>query len=82
MFLADGWKGSEFNVIGDGGGSQANFNVGTALTVEIDLTDGTTGAPVCQANDGTTGETNNLNLKRCTASGGGVPSVVFKEVLR
>ena len=70
MFLAQGWNGSEFNIIGDGGGSQAVFNAGAALTVEIDLTDGTSDAPTCKANDGTTGETNNLNLKKCKATGG------------
>ena len=32
------------------------------MTVQIDLADGTTAKPVCKANDGTTSETNNLNL--------------------
>jgi hypothetical protein len=82
MYLSEGWTGSEFNIIGNGGGSQADFNAGTALTVEIDLTDGTTDIPTCQANDGTTGETNNLNLKKCTATGGPVPRVRFKESLK
>ncbi len=82
MYLSNGWTGSEFNIIGDGGGSQADFNAGTALTVEIDLTDGTTDVPTCKAHDGTTGETNNLNLKTCTATGGTVPRVEFKESLK
>jgi hypothetical protein len=82
MYLSQGWTGSEFNIIGDGGGSQAVFNAGTALTVEIDLTDGTTGAPTCQPHDGTTGETNNLNLKKCNATGGTVPQVKFHESLK
>jgi len=56
--LANGWTESEVNVIGDG--SRANFNAGTKLTVRIDLADGSTAKPVCKANDGTTGETNNL----------------------
>ncbi|MGB8909603.1 MAG: hypothetical protein WCC84_12740 [Candidatus Cybelea sp.] len=81
MYLSEGWTGSEFNIIGDGGGSQANFNAGTALTVQIDLTDGTTAVPTCEAHDGTTGETNNLNLKTCTPRGGAVPRVRFKESL-
>jgi hypothetical protein len=80
--LATDWHASEFNVFGVGGGSEATFNPGTSLTVRIDLTDGTTDAPVCQPHDGGTGETNNLNLKKCTASGGAVPSVQFKEVLK
>ncbi|HET6274487.1 MAG TPA: hypothetical protein VFE16_00945 [Candidatus Cybelea sp.] len=81
MYLSAGWTGSEFNIIGDGGGSQADFNAGTALTVQIDLTDGTKAVPTCQAHDGTTGETNNLNLKTCKARGGSVPRVRFKESL-
>jgi hypothetical protein len=82
MYLSQGWTGSEFNIIGDGGGSQANFNTGAALTVEIALTDGTTHKPTCQANGGTTGETNNLNLKKCKAKGGTVPRIRFKESLK
>lgn len=82
MFLSAGWTGSEFNIIGDGGGSEAVFNAGTALTVQIDLTDGTDAVPTCKAHDGTTGETNNLNLKKCTARGGAVPRVKFHESRR
>jgi hypothetical protein len=84
MFLAAGWTASEFNVIGDGGGSQANFNAGAKLAVRMDLTDGTNAAPTCQANDGTTGETNNLNLGACTAKPGRglvLPHVQFVESL-
>jgi hypothetical protein len=79
--LADGWTASEFNVIGDGNGSQAVFNAGTKLTVQIDLIDGQTTAPTCQSNDGTTGETNNLNLGKCTTAGGLTPSISFTESL-
>lgn len=82
MYLSAGWTGSEFNIIGDGGGSEADFNAGAALTVEIDLTDGTTAIPTCKAHDGTTGETNNLNLKTCKATGGAVPRIKFKEALK
>jgi hypothetical protein len=82
MYLATGWTGSEFNVIGDGGGSEAVFNAGAALTVEIDVTDGTTAAPTCKADDGTTGETNNLTLGACKVKGGAVPKISFKESLK
>lgn len=82
MYLSAGWTGSEFNIIGDGGGSEAVFNVGTALTVQIKLTDGTTSAPTCQSHDGTTGETNNLNLGACKVRAGTVPRVRFKESLK
>ena len=77
--LAGFWNASEYNVIGDGGGSQAKFNAGTSITVNIALMDGGSAAPVCQADDGTTGETNNLNLGKCKASRGASPSVSFKE---
>ncbi|MBV9991824.1 MAG: hypothetical protein JOZ72_11070 [Alphaproteobacteria bacterium] len=79
VFLATGWHGSEFNVIGDGGGSSANFNAGTKLAVRIDLNDGTTKKPGCNANSGTTGETNNLNLGPCLARGGATPFVRLTE---
>jgi hypothetical protein len=82
VYLADYWQGIEFNVVGPGGGSEAVFNTGTKITVGIAETDGTSTAPDCVANDGTTGETNNLNLVgKCTATGGSTPSVSFKETL-
>src|SRR5262249_35211188 len=63
--LSGAWNGAEFNVIGDGGGSEAVFNHGSSITVEITATSGSTAAPKCIANDGTTGETNNLKLGTC-----------------
>lgn len=77
--LATAWKQSEFNVVGDGGGSQAKFNKGSSIEVQIQLNDSATAAPVCKANDGTTGETNNLTLKSCKAAGGKTPAVTFTE---
>jgi hypothetical protein len=79
VYLATAWTGSEFNIIGDGGGSEAVFNSGSSITVKIALTDGSTAAPTCEADDGTTGETNNLNLKNCTVAGGSTPSISFVE---
>lgn len=81
VYLADYWQGNEYNVVGNGGGSEAVFNAGTTIKVKIAATDGTTTAPNCQANDGTTGETNNLNLGTCKATAGSTPSVTFKESL-
>jgi hypothetical protein len=77
--LAKYWNAAEYNVIGDGGGSQATFGKNTSITVKIALTDGLTTAPVCKPNDGTTGETNNLTLGSCTTSGGSTPSISFTE---
>jgi hypothetical protein len=82
MFLGNGWTESEFNIIGDGGGSAATFSAGTKLTVKIDVTNGSKAAPVCQANDGTTGETNNLTLGKCKVKAGKkkkLPFVQFTE---
>ena len=62
------WDKAEFNVVGNGGGSRADFNSGSSITVSLFLSDGSTSAPTCVANDGTTGETNNLKLGTCAAS--------------
>ncbi len=77
--LATAWNESEFNIIGDGGGSSAKFNAGSSLTVRIATTDGTRNAPACASNAGTTGETNNLTLGSCTGSGGLKPGITFTE---
>jgi hypothetical protein len=79
VHLADGWTQSEYNVIGDGGGSQSVFNKGSAITVHIALVDGIRTAPTCATNAGTTGETNNLNLGACTTAAGAQPSISFVE---
>lgn len=77
--IASVWRQSEFNVVGNAGGSRADFNSGSSVTVKIALTDGSSAAPTCVAGAGSTGETNNLNLGPCTASGGSTPSVQFTE---
>jgi hypothetical protein len=73
------WQESEFNVVGDAGGSRADFNKPVSITVKIALTDGSTAAPKCVAKSGTTGETNNLNLGKCTATKGSSPYIEFPE---
>ena len=77
--IASVWRQSEFNVVGNAGGSRAQFNSGSSVTVKIALTDGSTSAPQCVADAGSTGETNNLNLGSCTTAGGTNPSVQFTE---
>jgi hypothetical protein len=78
--LATDWQASEFNVIGDGGGSNAVFNKGSSITVNIEVTDGSKKKPSCGGRHaGTTGETNNLILGPCTASAGSTPSIEFTE---
>jgi hypothetical protein len=73
------WKESEFNVVGDAGGSRANFNKGASITVKVALTDGSTAAPTCVADAGSTGETNNLNLGSCAGTSGSTPYIEFTE---
>ncbi len=78
--IASVWNQVEYNIVGDAGGSQAAFNTsGVSIKVNIAATDGSTTAPTCEANTGSTGETNNLTLGSCTASGGSTPSVSFTE---
>jgi hypothetical protein len=73
------WNESEFNVVGDAGGSRADFNAGSSVTVKVALTDGSTTAPTCVKNGGSTGETNNLDLGTCSKAGGSSPSIEFTE---
>jgi hypothetical protein len=73
------WTESEFNVIGNAGGSRAVFNKGSTIYVHVAVSDGSSSTPTCVANGGTTGETNNLNLGACTAKSGTMPSIKFKE---
>jgi hypothetical protein len=76
--LAQGWNTAEYNIFGDGGGSEAVFNAGTTIDIRVQLKDGSTSAPICE-NDGFTLETNNLGLNKCKAMGGKKPSISFSE---
>jgi hypothetical protein len=80
--ISSAWTQAEFNVFGNAGGSEAKFNTGVSLTAKVALTDGSTSAPTCVSpsnDDGTTGETNNLTLGSCTATGGSTPFIQFVE---
>ena len=76
--LAGNWNTAEYNLFGDGGGSEAVFNAGTTIKVKVQLDDGSTNAPTC-ITDGFTLESNNLGLNRCKAAGGKKPSITFSE---
>ncbi len=78
--IASVWNQSEFNIVGNGNGSQANLNMGSVITVNVAALYGSTAAPTC-APGGTTAETNNLNLLPCTATGGATPNIQFIESL-
>ena len=77
--LASAWDQTEFNVVGNAGGSEAVFNSGSSITVNLAVSDGSTATPSCASNAGSTGESNNLNLGSCTATGGSSPSIKFTE---
>lgn len=80
--ISSGWNLAEFNVVGNAGGSRADFNKGSSVTVKLAVADGTTAAPTCiptSSRKGTTGETNNLNAGACTATGGASPAIQFTE---
>jgi hypothetical protein len=71
--IATVWTQAEFNVVGDNESSQAQFNPWSSIPVTLVLTDGSNSAPTCvppQDFEGTTGETNNLNLGTCYAGVG------------
>ncbi len=89
--LGSAWTDSEFNIFGDGGGTQASFNAGTTIVVRTSVDDGTQNAPACVA-ESFTAESNNLNtvatppatpgltvINPCNATGGAAPAIVFTE---
>jgi len=76
--LAPAWTESEFNIFGGCCGSEAVFNKGTIIRVRVQVTNGTTNAPICESN-GLTLEYNNLHLHACTAAGGTNPNIEFNE---
>lgn len=70
LYMSTVWDKTEFNILGDGADSRADFNLGTSITATLDLFDWTQSAPTCllpSAGAGTTGETNNLNAGSCKA---------------
>ena len=81
--MSSGWTQAEYNVVGNAGGSQAQFNAGSTVAVKLAVTDGSTAAPTCiapSARAGTTGETNNLTLgSTCATGSGATPYIQFTE---
>lgn len=82
--LAPSWNSAEFNVVGDGCGSQAVFNSGATIGVKLAITNGTSNSPICQTGaqfSGYTGESNNLNLVPSSGCpfGGTSPALQFVQ---
>jgi len=63
--LYNNWSDTEFGIFGFQGNSQANFNSGVTLGVKVDNNAGSVSCGTLAL----TGETNNLNLGSCVASG-------------
>lgn len=76
---AGNWTQAEFNIVGDAGSGQANFNSGAAMNLRTRIFYGGNAPPNCQAG-GTTGETNNLDFGPAapgqTQPG---PAVIFQQ---
>lgn len=81
LYASDGWTQAEFNVFGDGGGSQATFSSGTLISVETLVTNGATTSAPTYTETGTTGETNNLTLGSlvCPVADPNGPYIWFQE---
>jgi hypothetical protein len=80
LHLATVWSKAEFNVVGNAGLSRADFNFGASLYVLLQVADGSSKAPHCLSNAGTTGESNNLVLGTCvTGTVDGNPAIEFIE---
>ena len=83
LTLAGSWGGAsaggtEFNIVGDTGGSQTNLNPGSLISVRLtNNASSPQAAPTCQTSGGTTAETNNLNLDNFCATNN--QSIVFTE---
>lgn len=79
--LGPNWQAAEFNVFGYCCSAQANFKNPTYINVSLAVDDGTSNAPMCFADQGTTGETNSLTILRtsCCPHGGASPELTFAE---
>jgi hypothetical protein len=84
LSLYQSWTQAEFNVFGDCCSTETSFTSPAVLVVKTSIDDGSTNAPSCVANDGTTGETNNLTFAPsgtpvCCPYGGASPAIEFVE---
>lgn len=79
--LTGGWRFSEFNVFGDFNGTQAVFNSGSSIVVRTAVNSGAPAIPPTCAQQGFTGESNNLTLVSAPAMTPDVnwPSIIFTE---
>jgi hypothetical protein len=79
--LGSQWQQAEFNVFGDGGGSQVSFNSGANLRVRTEVLSGTNAGPGCALRS-FTAESSNLTLSNTPPGSPAptpAPSLVFDQ---
>jgi hypothetical protein len=77
--ISAGWTQAEFEIVGDAGGGQANFNAGAAYVSRTKIFYGGTAPPNCVVG-AFTGETNNLNFATpAPAPSAPGPALIFSE---
>lgn len=59
--LAEGWTQAEFNIFGNGGSGEAEFNAGSSMKVRLEINEYSGGTLSCEI-AGYTAETNSLDL--------------------
>lgn len=80
--LATHWNTAEFNVFGDGGGTEAYFGAKSTLEAQTSVTDGSSAAPAC-VDEGFTAEKNNLSFTTTPALGTQAsPTIAFLQTDR
>ncbi len=82
LSLASYWTGFSYNIVGDGGGSEVDFNPGASFVVRLSIGDGSTYPPSCLDRfGGDTGESNNLYLQPAsgTTRSSTQPALVYTE---
>jgi hypothetical protein len=78
--LGPNWQAAEFNIFGYCCGGQVKFTYPMYIVVRTKVYDGTSNAPKCFTNAGTTGETNDLTiLGPCCPHRGAFPAITFEE---
>ncbi len=76
------WTALEYNLVGDGDGSEATFNNGAAIVVRVSVDNGSPAAPSCPAPSfqGFTAETNSLTFATApVAIRGTTPAIMWTE---
>jgi hypothetical protein len=78
--LASYWNQTEWGAFGDAGGAEAIFGTDSTIEPVTTLQGTSSSAPTCAADDGTTGETNNLNFTKTKALGAeSSPTMAMKQ---